>query len=116
MVLIPLVNIFLKHNGFPKLGRQQILLLLISGVAYAFMTDAFVIALDMTSLADAFVLSSMTCIVIITGKAVLDYSILPAVGIGAIIGSLGAAICETNRRIQLLWLSQQTPYLAILLH
>ena len=64
-----------------------------TSVAYTYMTLAFVISLEMTSLANAFVLSNMTSLVIITGRAVLGLPILPLEGIGAVTGFIGAAIC-----------------------
>lgn len=97
VVLLPMAIVSFKHEGLPKLSSQQIVLFPICAAAYAFMTGAFVIALDMTSLADAFVLSNMTCIVIIAGKALLGYAILPAEGFGAIIGFVGAAICAKDQ-------------------
>ena len=60
------------------------------------MTLAFVIALEMATLANAFVLSYMTSLVIIFGRFVLRMPVLPLEGGGAITGFFGAGICAQD--------------------
>ncbi|CAJ1969366.1 unnamed protein product [Cylindrotheca closterium] len=67
--------------------------------SYSFMTTAFVIALDMTSLANAFVLSNLASLVIICGKFVLGVKVLLLEGTGAFIGLSGAVICALAPRV-----------------
>jgi len=99
MVLFPLVlkSLFGKDgDGFPELTRSQWLQLMLCGMAYAYMCLAFVAALEMTTMANAFVLSNMTSLVIIAGRFVLGLPILPLEGYGAIIGFVGAGICAND--------------------
>uniref|UniRef100_A0A7S2YTN1 EamA domain-containing protein n=1 Tax=Entomoneis paludosa TaxID=265537 RepID=A0A7S2YTN1_9STRA len=56
-------------------------------------TGAFVIALDMTSLANAFILSNLASLIIIASKAAIGIPVLVLEGLGACIGVAGAAIC-----------------------
>ncbi|CAB9518416.1 Drug Metabolite Transporter (DMT) Superfamily [Seminavis robusta] len=93
LVYLPMVIKSLRQDGIPKLESTQWVLLPISSMAYTYMTLAFVLALEMTSLANAFVLSNMTSLVIIAGRAVLGLPILALEGGGAITGFIGAAIC-----------------------
>ena len=67
-----------------------------AAAAYAYMTLAFVIALEMTTLANAFVLSNMTSLVIIFGRFLLRMPVLPLEGGGAITGFFGAGICAQD--------------------
>jgi drug/metabolite transporter (DMT)-like permease len=96
LVLLPFVIKSLWQDGKPHLTISQWTLLPIAAAAYAYMTLAFVIALEMTTLANAFVLSNMTSLVIIFGRFVLGMPVLPLEGGGAITGFLGAGVCAQD--------------------
>jgi drug/metabolite transporter (DMT)-like permease len=96
LVLLPLVIKSLYYDGRPKLTWTQWSHLPIASAAYAYLTLAFVVALEMTTMANAFVLSNMTSLVIIFGRFVLGMPVLPLEGSGAITGFFGAAICAQD--------------------
>lgn len=95
-VLSPLVAKSFYTDGFPELTRDQWLSLPLCGAAYAYMCLAFVAALELTTMANAFVLSNMTSLVIIVGRFVLGLPVLPSEGMGAFLGFVGAAICAND--------------------
>lgn len=80
-----------------KLSARHWALVLLCSLCYAFMTSAFVIALDTTSLVNAFVLSDMAPLFIILGRWVLGLPILYAEGLGAFIGFLGGTFCALDQ-------------------
>ena len=93
LALAPLVLQSLQQEGRPALSLQQWCLLPLTGAVYAYMTLAFVFALSWTTMANAFVLSNMASLVIIAGRVLLRRPVLPAEGLGAVIGFSGAAVC-----------------------
>ncbi|KAL7470761.1 hypothetical protein ACHAXS_011039 [Conticribra weissflogii] len=64
-----------------------------AAVNYAFLCTAFVIALEMTSLVNAFILSNMASLIIIGSKFAMGSPVLFFEGLGALIGFIGALIC-----------------------
>lgn len=94
--LLPMVLKSLYYDGFPKLKMTDFALLPAAAAMYTYMTLAFVLALDLTTLANAFVLSNMTSLVIIAGRAMLGLPVLRSEGIGAITGFVGAAVCADD--------------------
>jgi drug/metabolite transporter (DMT)-like permease len=100
IVLTPLVakSVRSRSEAWPhKLTARQWALLLLCALCYAFMTSAFVMALDMTSLVNAFILSDIAPLFIIVGRWVLGLPILYAEGLGAAIGFLGGTICALDQ-------------------
>ncbi|CAJ1969368.1 unnamed protein product [Cylindrotheca closterium] len=65
----------------------------ICAASYSLLTAAFVIALEKTNLANAFVLSNLASLVIICGKLALGIKVLLLEGTGAFIGLSGAVVC-----------------------
>mmetsp|Transcript_21668 Transcript_21668/g.38098 ORF Transcript_21668/g.38098 Transcript_21668/m.38098 type:complete len:744 (+) Transcript_21668:70-2301(+) len=96
LVLLPLVVKSFIQDGKPNLSFHDLSLLPVSAAAYTYMTLAFVIALEMTTMANAFVLSNMTSLVIIAGRFVLGMPVLPMEGTGAVTGFFGAAVCAQD--------------------
>lgn len=96
LVLSPLALKSLYYEGIPDLSRTQWMMLPLAGAAYAYMCLAFVVALDMTTMANAFVLSNMTSLVLILGRFVVGLPVLKAEGIGALLGFTGAAVCAND--------------------
>ena len=96
LALLPLVVQSLRDVGMPQLSVSEVALLMISAAAYAYMTLAFVVSLDMTTMANAFVLSNMTSLVIIAARAALGLPVAASEGAGAITGFIGAAICAQD--------------------
>ncbi|KAG7347462.1 EamA-like transporter family protein [Nitzschia inconspicua] len=94
--LLPLVIKSFSYDGIPNLTFAQWSILPIASAAYAYMALAFVVSLEMTTMANAFVLSNMTSLVIIFGRFVLGMPVLPLEGSGAITGFFGAAICAQD--------------------
>jgi drug/metabolite transporter (DMT)-like permease len=102
IVLLPIAIRSLQqhHNqssGYIPLSGVQWLYFVICAMCYAFMTTAFVSALEYTTLANAFVLSNLAPLFIIVGRTVLGYSVLYMEGIGAMIGFFGGTICTLDR-------------------
>lgn len=82
------------EEQWSSLTRRELFLLLpLCAASYAVLTGAFVIALEMTSLANAFILSNLASIVIIFSNFVIGIKILPLEGTGAFIGLSGALVC-----------------------
>jgi drug/metabolite transporter (DMT)-like permease len=96
LVLLPFVIKSLYFDGRPNLTLSQWSLLPAASSAYAYMTLAFVVSLEMTTMANAFVLSNMTSLVIIFGRFVLGMPVMPLEGSGAVTGFVGAAICAQD--------------------
>lgn len=96
LALLPFALHSLRRDGLPKLSRKQWAYFPLAAFSYGYMTTAFVVALSMTSLANSFVLSNLTSLVIIAGKAVMGLPILLTEGLGATIGFTGAAICAKD--------------------
>jgi len=114
--LFPLAVVSMAQTPKEKLKEQWSSLtrmdlyvfLPLCAASYALLTTAFVIALEMTSLANAFILSNLASLVIIFGKLILGIQILLLEGTGAVIGLSGAVVCalappavtaETTRRV-----------------
>ena len=94
LALFPLAAKSIRKEEFAKLSRQEICFLFpICAFCYCFMTTAFVVALEMTSLANAFILSNLTSLVIIFSKLALGLPVLFLEGLGATIGLAGALVC-----------------------
>ena len=93
LVLLPLVVKSVAQHGMPKMSRWQWCQLPICALAYTYMSLAFNLALTMTTMANTFVLSNMTSLVIIAGRFLLGLPILLLEGVGAVIGFGGAVVC-----------------------
>jgi drug/metabolite transporter (DMT)-like permease len=93
VVLLPLFLHSIRRTGWPQLTLPQWRLFLLCSLCYAFMTAAFVTALELTTLADAFVLSNLAPLFIIVGRWVLGLPILYMEGLGAGIGFVGGLVC-----------------------
>ncbi len=97
IVLLPITIRSLQnsHNvtGVTSLTRIQWICFIVCALCYAFMTSAFVSALEYTTLANAFVLSNLAPLFIIAGRTVMGFSVLYMEGIGAMIGFMGGTIC-----------------------
>ncbi|KAL3796961.1 hypothetical protein HJC23_000714 [Cyclotella cryptica] len=66
-----------------------------AGVNYGFMCTAFVVALEMTSLVNAFILSNLASLIIIGSKFAMGLPVLFWEGVGAAIGMAGALLCAS---------------------
>uniref|UniRef100_A0A7S1FTT4 EamA domain-containing protein n=1 Tax=Corethron hystrix TaxID=216773 RepID=A0A7S1FTT4_9STRA len=96
VILAPLAAISFRSEDFSKLSINKLLLFPLASGAYAYMCTTFVVALEMTTVANAFVLSNMTPIVIIGGKAILGQNVLFLEGSGALVGFLGVVFCAKD--------------------
>ena len=101
IVLLPLAIRSLHHHNhgstYTPLSGMQWISFVVCALCYAFMTSAFVSALEYTTLANAFVLSNLAPLFIIVGRTVFGYSVLYMEGIGAMIGFLGGTICTLDQ-------------------
>jgi drug/metabolite transporter (DMT)-like permease len=96
VVLFPLFLHSIRRTGWPQLTLPQWRLFLLCSLCYAFMTAAFVVALELTTLADAFVLSNLAPLFIIVGRWVLGLPVLYMEGLGAGIGFVGGFVCASD--------------------
>jgi hypothetical protein len=92
LYLLPMVMKSLYYDGFHNF---DIVLLPVAAVTHTFRTTSFVTALQMTSLANAFVLSNRI-VSDFAGRFVLVLPVLPAEGMGALTGFPGAAVCADD--------------------
>ena len=101
LVLLPLVIKSVAQDGMPKMTRWQWCQLPVCALAYTYMSLAFNLALIKTTMANTFVLSNMTSLVIIAGRFVLGLPVLLLEGVGAVIGFSGAVVCAyaTSRTV-----------------
>jgi len=67
----------------------------LAGINYAFMCTAFVVALELTTLVNAFILANLASLIIIGCKFVMGHQVLLFEGIGALVGFAGALICTS---------------------
>ena len=97
IVLLPITIRSLQNShhvsGVASLTSIQWICFIVCALCYAFMTSAFVSALEYTTLANAFVLSNLAPLFIIVGRTVMGYSVLYMEGIGAMIGFIGGTVC-----------------------
>ena len=94
LALFPLAVKSFKISEIEKLSFREIFVLFpICAFCYMFMSTSFVMALEMTSLANAFILSNLASLIIIFSKAVIGLPILLLEGWGASIGFGGALLC-----------------------
>jgi drug/metabolite transporter (DMT)-like permease len=96
LCLLPMAMKSIYYDGLPRLDLAHALMLPAVAVTYAFMTTSFVLSLQMTTLANAFVLSNMASLFLIVGRAVLGLPVLYMEGLGATAGFLGAAVCADD--------------------
>ena len=96
ILIFPKFALSIYTDGLPKLSRKEWLLLPAAGFAYAQMTTVFVVSLALTSLANAFVFSNMTSLVIIGVKTVMGLPVLLLESSGALIGIAGGIICARD--------------------
>jgi drug/metabolite transporter (DMT)-like permease len=122
LVLLPFAMKSLYCDGRPKLTPSQWSILPMASAAYAYVTLAFVISLEMTTMANAFVLSNMTSLVIIFGRSVMGMPVTPLEGGGAVTGFFGAAICAQDATRTMAaggeaksstWAANDTPHLGM---
>lgn len=85
-----------QQQSFSWPNKVQWMLLVVCSACYAFMTAAFVIALDLTSVVNAFVLSDLAPLFLIVGRWAVGYPVLYTEGWGAAIGFLGGTICALD--------------------
>ena len=93
LLIFPIVVANLYREGLPKLSRGEWLMLPVAAFCYAQMTTVFVVSLALTSLANAFVFSNMTSLVIIIAKTVMGLPVLFLEAMGAMIGITGGIVC-----------------------
>jgi len=103
-VLGPLVLLEMPSCSPSKikwLSRRQWIYLIGAAAAYAYFNLSFTMALEMTTMPNAFVLGNMTSLVIVAGRFALRLPILPAEGIGTLVGFAGAVICARSASAEL---------------
>lgn len=92
--LFPFAVKKLNMKELSKLSKEEWLIYYpLSACCYAFLTAGFVTGLEMTSLANAFILSNLASIIIIVTKLILGMPVLLLEGVGAIIGLSGSLVC-----------------------
>jgi len=96
LALIPLVIYSLHKDGPPRLTFRQWMLFPICAIAYSEMTTSFVTSLSLTSMANAFVFSNMTSLILLLVNTALGRPTLRLEVIGVIIGFGGALICSCD--------------------
>lgn len=96
LLILPMVVLSLYRDGPPKLSQKEWLLLVAAAFCYAQMTTVFVVSLSMTSLANAFVFSNMTSLVIIVAKTFMGLPVLLLEASGAVIGIAGGVVCSKD--------------------
>jgi len=85
-----------KREEFSKFSPMELFVWMpFAGINYSFMCTAFVVALDLTSLVNAFILSNLASLIIIGSKFALGVPVLLFEGLGALIGLFGAFICAS---------------------
>jgi len=93
--LVLAVKTFNRHE-FSRFSTIELFVWMPFAAAnYAFLCTAFVIALEMTSLVNAFILSNMASLIIIGSKFAMGSPVLFFEGLGALIGFIGALICAS---------------------
>ena len=97
LLMFPIVIINVRRDGLPNLTKMEWLLLVSASFCYAQMTTVFVVSLALTSLANAFVFSNMTSLVIIVAKSLMGIPVLMLEASGAIIGTVGGIICSKDQ-------------------
>ena len=97
--MFPFAALSIYKDGFPKLTQTQWVMFPLAALAYAQMTAAFVVALAMTSVANAFILSNLTSLILIVRKLLMGLPIVFSEVMGAFVGFTGAAVCagDTSR-------------------
>jgi len=96
LLISPMVLFNLHRDGLPKLSKKEWLMLPAAAFCYAQMTTVFVVALSMTSLANTFVFSNMTSLVIIVSKSLMGLPVLMLEASGSMIGIAGGIICSRD--------------------
>lgn len=97
LLMFPIVVTNVRRDGLPNLTKTEWLLLVSASFCYAQMTTVFVVSLALTSLANAFVFSNMTSLVIIVAKSLMGVPVLMLEASGAIIGIVGGIICSKDQ-------------------
>lgn len=72
---------------------EMFVLLPFAAVNYAIMNTSFAVALEYTSLVNAFILSNLASLIIILSKLVVGIRIAALEGLGTLVGLSGAVIC-----------------------
>jgi drug/metabolite transporter (DMT)-like permease len=100
LVLLPMAWHSTRASGMPLqqlTSASQWMLLIVCAACYAFMTAAFVLALDLTTVVNAFVLSDLAPLFLILGRWVIGLPVLYTEGLGAAIGFLGGTVCALDQ-------------------
>jgi hypothetical protein len=96
IALLPMSIHSIRRDGPPNLTRSQALSFPLAALAYAEMTLAFVIALLMTSLANLFILTNLTSLVLIAMKFATGILIVVTEVLGDAIGFAGTFVCPRD--------------------
>mmetsp|Transcript_18404 Transcript_18404/g.18635 ORF Transcript_18404/g.18635 Transcript_18404/m.18635 type:complete len:431 (-) Transcript_18404:167-1459(-) len=101
LLLSPIVATKVSRQGgfLPKLSRKEWWLVVVAAFCYAQMCTVFVISLAMTSLANAFVFSNMTSLVIIVAKISMGLPVQFLEASGAVIGIAGGIIVSKDTTV-----------------
>ena len=91
-----LKSILVGGDGLPQLSPGQWCQVAVASIAYTYAVVAFAVALELTTLGSAFILSNMTSLVIIAGRFLMGLPTLKLEGYGALIGFTGAVICASD--------------------
>jgi drug/metabolite transporter (DMT)-like permease len=100
LVLLPMAWHSTRASGMPLqqlTSATQWMLLIVCAACYAFMTAAFVVALDLTTVVNAFVLSDLAPLFLILGRWIMGLPVLYTEGLGAAIGFLGGTVCALDQ-------------------
>ena len=97
LALVPLALSVTWRQGVPQLSKTDLGELFVCGFGYFVFGVTFIIALDMTSIGDAYLFSNCHSLIIVFGKGMMGIPILFMEGLGAVIGLIGGVICTFDK-------------------
>ena len=95
--LIPFAGYSVHLKGVPGLTKADVIKLVCCGIAYSLFVVTFILALDFTTLGDAYIFNNSHSLIIVFGKMCLGKSVLPLEGIGAVVGLVGGIVCTFDQ-------------------
>lgn len=89
---LPLAIYAIRTNGAPRMSKDLVITMVLTGAAYAFYLGSYVVSLSLTSLGHATLFNNAHSLLLVFVKLVLGQPVAILEGLGAAVGVAGGAV------------------------
>lgn len=85
-----------RRKGLPQFSKQTWIDMLLCGISYAYFVGTFIVALELTSVGNAYIFSNSHSLIIVFRNLLIGNPVALMEGFGAVFGLFGGVICTMD--------------------